>query len=117
MSGQSLESCLSESTRRNLDIVLLRLEGVTFREIANVHNISRSRVCQIYEKILREISNPRELSVRAENCLRAMSIETKEKALSELHKNNKVFYGVPNLGDKTRKEIMYWLEIEVAGPL
>ena len=96
-------------------VILMRAEGRTLQQIAEVLKISKQRVSQIvyaakaHEAIQARWGFP--FSVRTDRVLEALAVDSKEKALELYHSGHLYPGAVWSFGHKSYHEICEWLGV------
>lgn len=97
-------------------VILMRAEGRTLQQIAEVLRISKQRVSQIvyaaraHEAIQARWGFP--FSVRTDRVLEALAVDSKEKALELYHSGHLYPGAVWSFGHKSYHEICEWLGVQ-----
>lgn len=97
-------------------VILMRAEGRTLQQIAEVLKISKQRVSQIvyaakaHEAIQARWGFP--FSVRTDRVLEALAVDCKDKALELYHSGHLYPGAVWSFGRKSYNEICEWLGVQ-----
>lgn len=101
---------------RNNEIIKLREEGHSFREIAKIYQISGSRVAQIFhrhefqerqKKMFESAPEILNLPIRTRNCLLRNGISCRKEYFEFVNSGGDIST-LRCVGEKTRKEIEEW---------
>lgn len=91
----------------------LREEGVSFQKIGIEIGVTAAQARSLEARAKRALSEPDNefegLTARARNCLKAEGCKTKEDALQAFREGK--LLKIPNLGNKSYREICVWLGI------